>query len=398
MTQNEKIVKIPLPKLHSGQLEAKKSFKRFTVLAIGRRWGKTTMSLTLGCTDAINGKKVAYIAPNHSMSTKWFKSCATRLIGITQAINSKDHILELLTGGVIQTFSMESINNIRGNAFDFIILDEAAYMHNLKHEWDNAIRSTLVDRRGKALFLSTPNGFNDFFTLSEKCKTDSKNWATIQMTSHSNPYMPPEELEDVKNSLPTEVYEREILARFNDTSASIFKREWIQKVEVVPEDLSISFGVDLAISKSTSGDYSAIAVLGHYAPANQYYLIALHRSQMSFNEIIEKITGMANIYNPQIIAIESVAFQRVVTDTLLETTTLPVIGIHPTVDKVQRALPLATRFEKGDIFILDSPAIDSELYNELLAFPNPKVHDDCIDSFSMAFSALSQTKPFVFSI
>jgi len=77
---------------------------------------------------------------------------------------------------------------------------------------------------------------------------------------------------------------------------------------------------------------------------------------------------------------------------------LPVIGVHPVKDKVSRALPLATRFEKGDIFIVDNDSVDPELYNELLAFPNPKVHDDAIDAFEMGFTALSQTKPFVFSI
>ena len=398
MTQTERTIQIPLPKLHVGQAEAKKQFKRFTVLAIGRRWGKTKMSLTLGCQDAIKGKKIAYIAPTHSMSTKWFKDCATRLMQITKSINSKDHILELVTGGSIQTFSMESINNIRGNDFDFIIHDEAAYMNNLLEEWNKAIRPTLVDRKGSAVFLSTPNGYNDFYALSEKCKKDTKNWATIQMTSHSNPFIPAEELDEVKESLPTEVYEREILAKFNDTSASIFKREWIQRIEEAPKDLAISFGVDLAISKSTSGDFTCIAVVGHDTIYNKYYLLALHRSQMSFNEIVTRITEMASLWNPQVIAIESVAFQRVVTETLLETTTLPVIGVHPVKDKVSRALPLATRFEKGDIFIVDSDSVDPELYNELLAFPNPKVHDDAIDAFEMGFTALSQTKPFVFSI
>lgn len=397
MTQETRTIEIKLPKLHSGQLEAKEQFKRFNVLAIGRRFGKTTMALTEICTRAINGEQVCYIAPNYSLTTKFFKSVSTRLYQIVKSVNAKDHIIELITGGSIMTFSMESIDNIRGNSFDYLVVDEATYCNNLLTEWDNAIRPTLIDRKGSALFISSPKGFNDFYTLFEKGNKE-KDWFSIQMPSHKNPYLPLEELELVKDSIPSDAYDREILAQFNDVSATIFKKSWIHKVDSVPEGLSISFGCDLAISKSSSGDFTCICVMGHDAVTNKFYILALHRSQMSFNEIVSRITNMAEMYNPQIIAIESVAFQRVITDQLLETTTLPVVGIHPTVDKIQRALPLATRFEKGDVFILDTEAVDEELYKELLAFPNPRSHDDCIDAMEMSFSALSQTKPFVFSI
>ena len=397
MNENEQVVKIPLPKLHSGQLEARKQFKRFTVLAIGRRFGKTFMALNLICTRAIEGKRCAYIAPNYSMTTKFFKNCAKRLAPIVKSINSKDYLIELVTDGSIQMFSFASINTIRGNDFDFVVIDEAAFCDNLKDEWDNAIRSVLIDRQGEALFLSTPNGFNDFYTLFEKSKKD-KQWASVQMPSHSNPFIPPQELIDVKESLPSDAYDREILAQFNDSTASIFKRDWIQRVDEVPEDLVISFGVDLAISSKTSGDFTVISVLGHHVQTNNYYILAVYRSKLSFNQIITRIQEMADIWKPTVIAIESVAFQRVVSDTLLETTTLPIVSVHPTVDKVSRAMPLATRFEKGQVFVHDTSAIDPELYVELLAFPNKNVHDDTVDSVEMAFSALSQTTPFVFSI
>ena len=397
MNQNEKVVKIRLPKLHSGQLEAYSQFKRFSVLAIGRRFGKTFMALNLICTRAIEGKRCAYIAPNYSMTTKFFKNCAKRLAPIVKSINSKDYLIELVTDGSIQMFSFASINTIRGNDFDFVVIDEAAFCDNLKDEWDNAIRSVLIDRQGEALFLSTPNGFNDFYTLFEKSKKD-KQWASVQMPSHSNPFIPPQELIDVKESLPSDAYDREILAQFNDSTASIFKRDWIQRVDEVPEDLVISFGVDLAISSKTSGDFTVISVLGHHVQTNNYYILAVYRSKLSFNQIITRIQEMADIWKPTVIAIESVAFQRVVSDTLLETTTLPIVSVHPTVDKVSRAMPLATRFEKGQVFVHDTSAIDPELYVELLAFPNKNVHDDTVDSVEMAFSALSQTTPFVFSI
>lgn len=395
--ETQKTIEIKLPKLHSGQLEAKKQFKRFNVLAIGRRFGKTTMALTEICTRAINGEQVCYIAPNYSLTTKFFKSVSTRLLQIVKSVNAKDHIIELITGGSIMTFSMESIDNIRGNSFDYLVVDEAAYCNNLLTEWDSAIRATLIDRRGEALFISSPHGFNQFYDLFEKGNKE-KDWFSIQMPSHKNPYLPLEELELVKDSITYEAYQREIMAQFNDVSATVFKKAWIQKVSEVPEDLSISMGCDLAISKSNNADYTCISVVGHHAPTNKYYLLAMYRAHLSFVQILDKITQMAEIYNPTTIAIEATAFQRVVSDTLMEQTTLPIIAIRPVLDKVSRAMPLAARFEKGDFYILDSESVDEALYTEMLAFPNPKCKDDTIDALEMGFTALSQTQPFCFSV
>lgn len=397
MIQEQRTIEIKLPKLHSGQLEAKRQFKRFNVLAIGRRFGKTTMALTEICTRAIQGEQVCYVAPNYSMTTKFFKSVSTKLFPVIKSVNGKDHIISLITGGTIQTFSMESIDTIRGNDFDYVVLDEAGFMNNLQTEWNNAIRPTLIDRQGSALFISSPNGFNDFYELFKKSQTE-KDWFSIQMPSHKNPFIPREELDLVKESMPSESYDREILAQFNDVSATVFKRDWIQWTDDIPEDLVISMGVDLAISQKSTGDYTAICVMGHHIQSNKFYILSIHRSRMSFIQIIDKITEIADLWKPSIIAIESVAYQKVVTDTLLETTTLPIVGIHPTTDKISRALPLATRFEKGDIFISNSPAIDPEFEKEMLAFPNKNVHDDTIDATEMAFSALSQSKPFIFSV
>jgi phage terminase large subunit-like protein len=50
------------------------------------------------------------------------------------------------------------------------------------------------------------------------------------------------------------------------------------------------------------------------------------------------------------------------------------------------------------VFLLNSPAIDPDFIKELLAFPSKHVHDDCVDAAELAFTGLSQNKPFVFSI
>ncbi len=51
--------------LHASQREVYRSLARFSVLEIGRRWGKTTFGMQLGIETAIHGKKCGWFAPSY---------------------------------------------------------------------------------------------------------------------------------------------------------------------------------------------------------------------------------------------------------------------------------------------------------------------------------------------
>lgn len=82
----------------------------------------------------------------------------------------------------------------------------------------------------------------------------------------------------------------------------------------------------------------------------------------------------------------------------MNNTTLPIVPVYTTTDKYTRALPFAAKMENGYILFSDSKAVDEEMYNELIQFPNPKLHDDTIDALGFALNSHSVPKPFIFSI
>lgn len=392
-------MKIPLPTLHQAQKEVKNNLKRHSVVICGRRFGKTLMCIRETAIAAINGQKVAYIAPNFSTVSYYWKEVQRRLKDLIKSQNTKDHVMELMTGGIIYGFSMEAIANIRGKSLDLVYVDEAGYCSNLEYEFDSAIRPTLIDRKGKSVFISTPNGFNDLYNLSER-QHKQKEWTTIQMPTWMNPYMPQEEIDSLKESLPSHIYNAEIGAQFVDMKQGLFKKDWIEKVsqDQIPKDLAITFGIDLAISKASSADYTVVAVLGHHAPTSKYYVLAVHRSRMSFDEMKLRIQQMAEEWNPISIAMEANSFQRIVAEDLMNNTTLPIVPVQTLTDKYTRALPFAAKMENGYILFSDSKAVDEEVYNEIIQFPNPKLHDDTIDALGFALNCHSVPKPFIFSI
>jgi PBSX family phage terminase large subunit len=72
------------------------------------------------------------------------------------------------------------------------------------------------------LFISTPKGFNHFYELCNK-ELEDKDFKTFHFTSYDNPYLPPDELESAKQSLPTEAFIQEYLAEFTKTVGLVYK-------------------------------------------------------------------------------------------------------------------------------------------------------------------------------
>ena len=61
-------------------------------------------------------------------------------------------------GGWLQFKTSEETDSLRGESIDLAIIDEAAHTRDLQNIWELALRPCLLDRKGSAWFISTPNG------------------------------------------------------------------------------------------------------------------------------------------------------------------------------------------------------------------------------------------------
>lgn len=68
-----------------------------------------------------------------------------------------EHGNELLSQIILRGW--EAVETLRGQSFDFLVLDEVASMRNFWMGWNEVLSPTLTDRAGDALFISTPKGF-----------------------------------------------------------------------------------------------------------------------------------------------------------------------------------------------------------------------------------------------
>ncbi len=217
--------------LHTTQKIVASSPARFRVLCCGRRWGKTTEAI-----EEIKGKalskpsRIVYIAPTYQQARDiaWAQLKA-ELDPII--VNCNESRLELIvktqSNEVSHIFlrGWESVETLRGQFFDLMIIDEVAMVRNFKENWEEVLRPTLTDTRGEALFISTPKGFNHFYDLfileNDPIKGDG--YKSFHFSSFDNPYLPVDELEKAKAEMTEDRFAQEYLADFRKTEGLVYK-------------------------------------------------------------------------------------------------------------------------------------------------------------------------------
>ncbi len=242
----QEIIPIQVPKPHAAQEKVLSEAKRFNVLCCGRRWGKSKLAVRLLTKTAINSFPVGYFTPTYKLLEETYKQC---LHALEPAISRKhdNQFIETETNGIVDFWSLDNPYAGRSRKYKLIIVDEAAFTKNLWEQWTESIRATLTDLKGDAWFLSTPKGKNDFFKLYNRGKGGEANWQSWQMSTYTNPYIDPAEVDDAKRDLPELAFSQEYLAEFNDNIANPFGFAFIQQCTYpMSMDKAVCYGIDLA--------------------------------------------------------------------------------------------------------------------------------------------------------
>lgn len=215
-------------KLHNTQAIIAKDTHRFRVVCNGRRWGKTTLAV-----EEIKGvalykeARVVYIAPTHQQA----RDIAWAMLNAEMnpiIVKKNEQRLELVVNNVkgktslIQLRGWEAIETLRGQKFDFMVIDEIAGMRNFWEKWQEVLRPTLTDTKGSVLFISTPKGFNHFYDLYN-FETRDKDYKSFHFTSYDNPYIPKEEIDKAKLEMTDNRFYQEYMADFRKQEGLVYK-------------------------------------------------------------------------------------------------------------------------------------------------------------------------------
>ena len=219
MLENNQIT-ISLNELHANQQKVINEHSRFNVLCCGRRWGKTKLceDLILSPDDPgngiLNGFPVAYFAPTYKMLMEVWREINDLIYDLIEDKSETEKRIQIVGGGVVDFWSLEDPNSIRGRKYKRGILDEAAVARNLQEAWLKVIRPTLTDMQGDAWFLSTPKGKNNYFYNLFENQKIFNDWRSWQMPTVANPNISASEVEEARLQLDPLTFAQEYLASF----------------------------------------------------------------------------------------------------------------------------------------------------------------------------------------
>ena len=97
---------ISLPRPHPGQERILSETKRFNVVACGRRFGKTTLGLHRLIGPALEGYPVGWFSPTYKYHAEAWREFVAILGPIIRRKNTTAGLIELVTGGSLEFWTL----------------------------------------------------------------------------------------------------------------------------------------------------------------------------------------------------------------------------------------------------------------------------------------------------
>jgi hypothetical protein len=203
----------------------------YRVVNCGRQWGKTTLAVyeIIACAYAKAGVEVAYFATtfDQARNIAWrILKDASRSAWNREPNESRlELFIKTVDGGEsrITLRGFENVETARGQQFDLLVIDEVAQMRNWNYAWQAILEPTLVFRQGKALFISTPAGFNHFKEMFDLGQGNSAFWKSWRFMSIDNPHLPRERIERAREQNTPDYFAQEYEADFTKATGLALK-------------------------------------------------------------------------------------------------------------------------------------------------------------------------------
>ena len=385
-------------KLLNWQQSVFKDTTRFKVVAAGRRCGKSRLSAVSLLIEALNcpdGSAVMYIAPTlgQARTIMW-----DLLHELGRPVIKSSHVnnleITLINGKKILVRGADNPDSLRGVSLIYVVMDECAFIK--EDVWQKIIRASLSDKKGRALFISTPSGRNWFYdTFNLGQDNQDEEWKSWHFTTQDNETIDPKEIEAAKRTLSSFAFKQEYLSSFDTAGADVFKEEWF-KTAKEPQYGSYIVAIDLAgfeeVGKNAGAskkrlDETAIAVV-KLKDNGDWWVAKIQHGRWDIRETAVNILKVIRDYQPTALGIERGALKNAVlpylNDLMRKNNIYSHIQdlTHGNKKKTDRVVwSLQGRMEHGRVSFNEDEDWD-EFKDQLIMFPTAGVHDDLVDALS----------------
>ena len=376
---------IQLPEPHGKQILFLNSKAKRKVIKGGRRGGKTVGAAEIAVEKFLAGRRVLYATPTGDQIAKFWMEVTKALAEPIEAgifkKNETEHSISLPgTEQKIRAKTAWNADTLRGDYADVLILDEFQLMN--EDTWGIVGAPMLLDNNGDAIFIFTPPSLQSRSTskaddprhaskLFKKAKAEMElaleegrqpRWEAFHFTSHDNPFLSREALEDITKDMTHLAYQQEIMAEDIDSApGALWQRTEIEadRVTRMPELSLIFVGVDP--SASSEGDEAGIVVAGR--KGDEYYVFGDYSLQGSPNAWAkEAIAAYAKHLADKIIAEKNNGGEMVSQVIAQVDKDVPVALTWASRGKETRAQPIAAMYEQHRVHHVGTfPKLEDEL-------------------------------------
>lgn len=342
---------------------------------------------------ALPGFPVSWFAPTYKLASPVFREFEARLAPVIAAKDKSERHIELIGGGSIDVWSLDSPDAGRGRAYKRVVIDEAAMVTNLRHAWQESIRPQLTDYLGDAWFLSTPKGIaSDFHELFQRGLDPLQSeWSSWHLPTSSNPHIVPSEIESARGDMTELAFAQEYLAQFVSWEGAVFRRIRDAVMDPLPANIpAVVIGVDWG----RTTDYTvfiAIGQHGHVLGMDRFRGVEYSIQRGRLAEFWRK-HGSRSVIVAEANSMGGPVIEQ------LQHDGLPVHAFTTTaVSKSAIIEALALAFERGALRIPNDPVLMGELQayegkqtpSGMTRYSAPEgMHDDTVMALAMGWSGI----------
>lgn len=223
---------------HGRQWLFHESTARFKIPVCGRRFGKSMMvGKDVQTQLLVPNKRIWIIGPTYDLGEKEFRVIWDDMIvklgfgreqQVKKGYNKKqgNMFIEFPWNTRLEVRTADRPDNLVGESLDYVIMSEAA--KHSQDTWDRYIFPSLSDKRGGAVFGTTPEGMNWLYDLWQYGQNpDFPMFESWRYPSWENLHIYPGGREDaeiklLERTMPSEEFQQEIGALFTAFSGRIY--------------------------------------------------------------------------------------------------------------------------------------------------------------------------------
>ncbi len=211
-------------KPHAGQILVHRSTAPRRVLACGVRWGKSTCAVMEAAAALLQPREACLgwtVAPTLDLARLIFQRTASTLLRkmrhrVKLYSPREQRLVVVNLGGGLSVLEGKTADNptsLLGESLDFAIVDEVVRMR--ESVWTEHLSQRLLDRRGWALFLSTPRGRDFFWKLFRRGQNGrDKDFESWSSPSWANPMLDRAVIEEERGRLTAEAFASQYEGQF----------------------------------------------------------------------------------------------------------------------------------------------------------------------------------------